>query len=222
MYRTSATLDQQGQQQLESDRKMIRLKALNTPRLILRPATEADRLNLIALEADSEVMLYLNGGLPVPVEGDSSGDFLTPRGGEPEVLVAIERGTGAFIGWFALFDDGNVNGLKTAELGYRLRRESWGCGFATEGARELVAYAFDSLGVDQIIAKIMVSNLGSRSVLKKLGFKHMKTEFSPQTWPIPGKELGEATYQLCRNSIKKEGKHPLQSMTQHLPSAGLG
>lgn len=133
-------------------------------------------------------MLYLNERLPIPVEGDSSGYFLTPRGGEPEVMATIERGTGAFIGWFVLFDGDKVNGLKTAELGYRLGRESWSYGFTTEGARALVVHAFDSFEFDQIIAKPMASDLGSRRVLEKLGFKHAKTEFSHQDWPIPSKE----------------------------------
>lgn len=181
---------------------MTRLGTLNAPRLILRPVIEADRLNLMALEADAEVMLYLNGGLPVPAEGDASGDFLTPRGGEPEVMAAIERGTGAFIGWFALFDDGYVNGLKTAELGYRLRRESWGHGFATEGARALVAYGFDSLGFDQIVAETMTGNLGSCRGLERPGFKHVETEFPPQAWPIPEKDLVEATNKLRHKSMK--------------------
>ena len=104
---------------------------LNTTRLAFRPVTPADRADLVALEADPEVMRFLNGGRPVPSEGCIDGDFLTPRGTEPEVLAAHERATGHFVGWFALFDDGVVDGLKTAELGYRLRREAWGKGYAT-------------------------------------------------------------------------------------------
>jgi len=93
---------------------------LTTRRLTLRPVTPADRAELVALEADPLVMRYLNGGLPVPAEGLPGGDFLTPRGTEPEVLAALETATGRFVGWFAVFDDGVIDGQHTAEIGYRL------------------------------------------------------------------------------------------------------
>ncbi len=90
---------------------------LNTIHLILRPVSPADRADLIALEADIEVMRYLIGGEPVPESGLLDADFLTPRGEEPEVLAAHHKDSRVFIGWFALFDDGLVDGLRTAEIG---------------------------------------------------------------------------------------------------------
>lgn len=66
----------------------VALPHLNTARLRLRPVMPADRVHLIALEADPEVMYFLNGGLPVPEEGLPDADFLTPRGTEPEVMAA--------------------------------------------------------------------------------------------------------------------------------------
>ena len=69
---------------------------LVTARLTLRPVTPADRADLVALEAGPLVMRYLNGGAPVPEAGLPEGDFLTPRGTEPEVLAA-HRASG-FVG----------------------------------------------------------------------------------------------------------------------------
>jgi RimJ/RimL family protein N-acetyltransferase len=89
----------------------------NTARLVIRQVTPADRNDLVLLEADQEVMQYLNGGRPAPEEGLIDSDFLTPRGTEPEVLAAHESTTGRFVGWFGLFDEGVQNGLHTAELG---------------------------------------------------------------------------------------------------------
>ena len=72
----------------------------NTTRLAIRQVTPADRDDLVSLEASPEVMLYLNGGRPVPEEGLTASDFLTPRGTEAEVLAAHESATGRFVGWF--------------------------------------------------------------------------------------------------------------------------
>jgi RimJ/RimL family protein N-acetyltransferase len=169
---------------------------LNTTRLTLRPVTSADRTDLIALEADAEVMRYLNGGRPVPGAGLFDADFLTPRGEEPEVLAGHHRVCGAFIGWFALFDDGLVDGLRTAEIGYPLLRAAWGRGYATEGVQALIEAAFDTLGFDRICAETMAVNLASRRVLEKAGLFHMQTIFPNRALAIPGADQGEVIYEI--------------------------
>ena len=169
---------------------------LDTNRLTLRPVRSADRADLIALEADAEVMRYLNGGQPVPEAGLIDSDFLTPRGEEPEVLAAHCRASGDFIGWFALFDDGLVDGLRAAEIGYRLNRAAWGKGYATEGVCALIDVAFASLGFDRVRAETMAVNSASRRVLEKAGLRHIKTVFPIHVHPIPGSELGEVIYEI--------------------------
>jgi RimJ/RimL family protein N-acetyltransferase len=171
---------------------------LNTARLVLRRTVSADRADLVALESDPEVMRFLNGGRAVPEEGLPDADFLTPRGTEPEVLVAHARDTGLFVGWFALFDDGLVGGVRTAELGYRLGREAWGKGYATEGAQALVTQALGG-GFDRVRAQTMAVNLGSRRVLEKAGFQFVETVFPAFSHPIPGSEQGEVVYEVRRN-----------------------
>jgi RimJ/RimL family protein N-acetyltransferase len=171
---------------------------LNTIHLTLRPVSAADRADLTSLESDVEVMRYLNGGQAVPEAGLVDVDFLTPRGEEPEVLVAHQKNSGAFIGWFALFDDGVLDGLRTAEIGYRLVRSSWGKGYATEGVRALVDCAFNSLGYDRVRAETMTVNRASRRVLEKSGFLHTKTLTLAHTSPFPGAEQGDVFYEIQR------------------------
>lgn len=170
--------------------------ALTTARLTLRPVIPADRADLIALEADPAVMRFLNGGRPVPEAGWSNSDFLTPRGTEPEVLAARTLATSDFVGWFAPFDDGVVGGLRTAELGYRLRREIWGQGYGTEGVKALAAEALDRLGFDRIRAETMAVNLAARRVLEKAGFRHVETVYPRFAQPIPGEDAGEVIYEM--------------------------
>lgn len=183
---------------------------LHTLRLNLRPVSLADRADLIALEADAEVMRYLNGGQPVPEAGLVDADFLTPRGEEPEVLAAHDRFTGAFIGWFALFDDGRVDGLGSAEIGYRLRREAWGKGYATEGVCALIAAAFDSLGFDRVCAQTMALNQASRRVLQKAGFRPIQTIFPSASPAIAGAERGEVLYEIRKALVGGHADEPAQ------------
>lgn len=177
---------------------MLPDRPLTTARLTLRPVTPADRADLVALEADPKVMLYLNGGRPVPEEGIANGEYLTPRGTEPEVMALLDRETGVFLGWIAFFDDGFRDGLRRSEIGYRLHRAAWGKGLATEAARALIDWAFDRGCYDCVRASTMAVNLGSRRVMEKAGMRHVQTVFPPFSDPIPGADQGEVIYEIRR------------------------
>ena len=57
------------------------------------------------------------------------------------LFAAHEKETGAFIGWFCLRPE-RSGPLDEVELGYRLRRDAWGKGYATEGSSALVDKGF--------------------------------------------------------------------------------
>lgn len=67
------------------------------------------------------------------------------------------------------------------ELGFHLRPEHWGRGFATESARAVIAHAFDSLGARGLFAGHHPDNLASRMVLEKLGFNFTHEELYAPT-----------------------------------------
>jgi len=175
---------------------------ISTTHLTLRPVRPTDRADLMALESDPEVMRYLNGGQVVPEAGHINADFLTPRGEEREVVAAHHKESGAFVGWFALFDDGVVDGLRTAEIGYRLVKSAWGKGYGTEGVRALLDVAFNSMGIDRVRAETMAVNQASRRVLEKAGFRHAKTAFPKRTVLVAGAERGDVIYEVCKVSGK--------------------
>ncbi len=58
------------------------------------------------------------------------------------------------------------------EIGWRLAAEFWGRGLATEGARAVLAFAFESLSLDQIVSFTTAANIRSRRVMEKLGMTH--------------------------------------------------
>ena len=146
---------------------------LETERLILRRFTEDDVENLVELDSDPEVMRYLNGGIATPrevVEQQILQRFLSyyERYDGFGVWAAIERSSGAFIGWFS-FRPHDESRPDEAEVGYRLRRSAWGRGYATEGAQALIRKGFTELGVQRVTANTYEHNSASRRVMEKVG-----------------------------------------------------
>jgi RimJ/RimL family protein N-acetyltransferase len=70
---------------------------------------------------------------------------------------------------------------KTHELGFYLRVEHWGRGYAVEAARSVIALAFGPLGATELFAGHHPNNHGSRAVLERLGFRYSHDEHYPPT-----------------------------------------
>ncbi|MET7668427.1 GNAT family N-acetyltransferase [Micromonospora luteifusca] len=170
----------------------------STQRLRLRRLTMGDVGALVELDSDPEVMRFLSGGVATPlatVRDEQMPRLLAGYDRHPALgrWAALDRETGEFLGWFAL--DPSADGTE-AELGYRLRRSTWGRGLASEGSRALVRYAFDSVGVRRVWAETMAVNERSRRVMAKVGLHHVRTFHLQWDDPIPGTEHGEVEYEL--------------------------
>jgi ribosomal-protein-alanine N-acetyltransferase len=61
---------------------------------------------------------------------------------------------------------------EVVEIGWRIARAHWGCGYATEAARAALAHAFGPLGLDEVVSFTAVGNARSRRVMEKLGMTH--------------------------------------------------
>lgn len=176
---------------------------LGTARLRLRPLTDGDVDDVVALHTDPQVMRHL--GPPVESAGHVRG-VLLPRFRDLDArtpgfgyAAAEERATGAFLGWF-LFRPPTIEDPPPGEieLGYRLHRAAWGRGLATEGSRALVDRGFAELGVERVVATTMAVNLGSRRVMEKVGLRLVRTFAAEFDEPLPGSEHGEVEYALTR------------------------
>ncbi|MFI6272780.1 GNAT family N-acetyltransferase [Micromonospora zamorensis] len=169
-----------------------------TERLRFRRLTMADVDALVDLDSDPEVMRFLSGGVTTPlatVRDEQLPRLLAQYERHPGLgrWAALDRRSGDFLGWFAL--DPSADGTE-AELGYRLRRSTWGLGLATEGSRALVRYAFDTVGVRRVWAETMTVNERSRRVMAKAGLRYLRTFHLQWDDPIPGTEHGEVEYEL--------------------------
>lgn len=84
--------------------------------------------------------------------------------------AAEERGTGEVIGMLGLLME-EANGERRPGLGYLLRRDRWGRGYATEGAQALLTEAFQNRNAPEVIAEIRPENASSRRVAERLGMQ---------------------------------------------------
>jgi RimJ/RimL family protein N-acetyltransferase len=174
---------------------------LKTPRLALRQFTEDDVANLFDLNSDPEVMRYITGGRPTPLE--ELRDEVIPF--HLAVYERLDRlGTWAaesaareFLGWFH-FRPGPGPDITNVDLGYRLRRSAWNKGYATEGSRALITMGFTDLGVERVFGHTMTVNAASRRVLEKCGMTLVRTTAYEGPDVIEGSEHGEVEYALTK------------------------
>ncbi|WP_091672389.1 GNAT family N-acetyltransferase [Micromonospora auratinigra] len=183
---------------------------LVTERLVLRRFTADDAELLIELDSDPAVMRYLSGG--EPTAPDVIRERYLPNilagyekwDGDFGLFAAHEKDGGAFIGWFILrpAPDGP---LDEVELGYRLRRASWGKGYATEGSRGLLHKAFTQLGVRMVWADTMTVNRGSRKIMEKVGMSFVGSVPLPADMVmIDGAEHGGVRYETTKEQWERQ------------------
>lgn len=148
---------------------------LETNRMLLREF-EADDIDLLVdLDSDPAVTKYINGGKPTPREFVV--EKVMPRIMQyyqdldrQGIWAAQEKSSGVFIGWFHLRP--NRVAHEETELGYRLKQQFWGQGYATEGSLALVKKGFEELGSTSIVAIADPANGASRRVMEKAGLTH--------------------------------------------------
>lgn len=144
---------------------------LETPRLLLRHWIPSDREGFFQLNSDPIVMENFPHVL-TRQESDAVAErfdnFLSERGWG---FWAIElKETGEFIGFTGL----NIPKIEThftpcVEIGWRLKKEFWRKGYASEAAAAALEFGFDVLHLEEIIAMTAVQNIASRKVMEKLG-----------------------------------------------------
>ncbi len=142
---------------------------LQTDRLILRMLGEADLDAYAEMCADPEVMRYIGDGQPLarPMAWRNLAMMVGHWSLRGYGLWAVqERASGALVGRIGFW---NPEGWPGFEIGWMLRRGFWGRGYATEGARAALRFAFTRLGQPQVISLIHPHNAASIRVAKRLG-----------------------------------------------------
>jgi RimJ/RimL family protein N-acetyltransferase len=147
---------------------------LRTERLLLRQWREEDRDPFAALNADPVVMEHFPSTM-TREQTDAFVDFniatIAARGwGLWAVEVADMK---PFIGFVGLNEPRfEARFTPAVEIGWRLARDAWGRGYATEAARAVLSFAFDELGLDEVVSFTTVENHRSRRVMERIGMTH--------------------------------------------------
>lgn len=143
---------------------------LETERLILRMWREDDFEPYAELCAVPEVMRYIGGKPYSRLEAWRHMAYLIGHWhlrGYGHWAVE-EKASGDFLGRIGFL---NPAGWPAFEIGWTLGRQYWGKGYASEGARCALEYAFDTLDKEHVISLIHPENQGSIRVAERLGEK---------------------------------------------------
>ena len=143
---------------------------IRTERLVLRRWTDEDREPFAELNADPAVMEHLQGTM-TRERSDAFIDRIEAWwAGNGWGLWAVEVADVApFIGYVGLWPADYVANRPMVEVGWRLAREQWGHGYATEAAREALRFGFEEVGLEEIVSFTVPHNERSWRVMERIG-----------------------------------------------------
>ncbi|CAE6938054.1 Putative enzyme [Pseudomonas marincola] len=155
---------------------------LETPRLIMRQWTPEDLPALASLNADSEVMRFF----PAVLSSEQSAQMLERLRGQFAAQgygfwALQQKGSGQLIGFTGLNRVGFEASFSSAtnpaaEIGWRLAREYWHQGYASEAARTALDCAFSQLQLPEVVAFTAEVNGPSIQLMQALGMQHSSRE----------------------------------------------
>ena len=179
------------------------MKIENTPRLAYKLLNVSDSELLWELDQDPEVMRFINGGICTTkkeieeVYMPRLKSYTKPDAGWG--LWGLFENGDSFIGWILVrpmeFFSENPE-TRNLELGWRLKRQSWGKGLATEAARAIMDALISHDACDHLTALALEENTASIKVMKRLGMKYLKND-------IHRDPLGDAQCVYYRYDVKK-------------------
>lgn len=157
------------------------MPTLCTARLRLVPLAEAHLDDLARLQCDPRIAAWF-GGMPDPphtweeqredtwrVIATFLGHWALRGYGQ---WALVETATGRFVGRAGLW---NPEGWPGVEVGWLVDPERQGEGFATEAGRASADFAFDRIGLDEVVSVTVPHNVRSRRVMEKVGLRDTGT-----------------------------------------------
>jgi RimJ/RimL family protein N-acetyltransferase len=147
-------------------------RELDTERLRLAPLAAADGEELAAINDDPEVHRYL-GALDHDGSLAQAARFAAHWDEHGFGLWAVRaHDDDALLGFAGLSIPFHLPAvLPAVEVGWRLRRDVWGRGYATEAARVALRHGFADLALDEIVCLVRAANARSLAVAARLGLR---------------------------------------------------
>jgi RimJ/RimL family protein N-acetyltransferase len=184
---------------------------LQTRRLLLRPWRESDLEPFAALNADPAVMEHF----AKPLDRSESDAFVArirahfAREGFGFWAVEVP-GVAPLVGLVGLARPAfEAHFTPCVEVGWRLAREHWGKGYATEAARASIRFGFEQLGLDEIVSFTVPGNVRSRAVMERIGMtRSADDDFDHPALPEGHRLRRHVLYRIRRGALGFETPPP--------------
>lgn len=167
------------------------MTTLTTERLILRPWRDQDLAPFAAMNADPRVMAHFLKPLDRGASDALAGRIRALIDGFGFGLWAVEVPSvtvfAGFVGLNPVPED--LPFAPAMEVGWRLAAEHWGRGYATEGARAALDFAFNRLELAEVVSFTVPGNRRSIAVMERLGLVRDVTADFEHTAIPPGHPL---------------------------------
>jgi RimJ/RimL family protein N-acetyltransferase len=180
---------------------------LETGRLLLRSVEAADMAAIHELHSLPETDEFNTLGIPgnIQVTQELVGDWLLKQRAQPctaYVLAIVKQGSRQLIGLMGM----NLGRPKSAsaEVWYKLHKDHWGNGYATEALNRLFRYAFEDLALHRIEAGCATGNIASIKVLEKVGMQ--REGHCRKILPVRGQWLDNYLYAILEENFFSENK----------------
>ena len=158
-------------------------KIIESERLYLRQWQASDFAVFAVINADPEVMKYFPKLLSTAVSNAIAHKCqqLIVDKGWGLWAVSLKDGSkenGDFIGFVGLNDThADMSFAPAVEIAWRLHKDYWGQGYATEAARAALNFAFTELSLDEVVSFTAVINKRSQQVMERIGMINTQANF---------------------------------------------
>jgi ribosomal-protein-alanine N-acetyltransferase len=188
---------------------------LRTDRLLLRRWTDDDRDPFARINADPEVMRYRLAPLSRQESDDLIDEIESCIDQNGFGLWAVERTEdGRLLGFTGLaVSDFGAPFCPAIDIGWRLAQDVWGNGYATEGARAALDFAFNELQLAEVVAHTTTLNERSQAVMRRLGMTHDPSDDFDGPWYPVGHPLRR--FALYRVNGKQWRAHRADEAPKH-------
>lgn len=155
---------------------MSTIPTLTTQRLLLRPFRQEDASTVQEL-AGAYAIAANTANIPHPYPDGAAEEWISSHaevfeGGKGVNFAIVRQEDDRLLGAIGLFLNQQHH---LGELGYWIGEPFWNQGYATEAAREVLRYGFETLGLNRIQARYMTKNPASGRVMEKIGMQHEGT-----------------------------------------------
>lgn len=171
--------------------------SFETPRLLLREIAEADIPAIHELHSLPETDQYNTMGIPVALQvtRDLVYAWLQMQAATPRtsyIFAVVLKETQQLAGLFGMTL--SVPKKKSAEVWYKLHKDHWRRGFASESLECMLQFAFETLALHRIVAGCAVENIASIRVMEKAGM--LREGHCRKALPIRGQWVDNYEYAL--------------------------